>query len=121
MINKDYWSQIKAARETVDLIKLVDEDDVVLIEPEADMPEDEANELAQYYLDQLLMEEGVDTEEPVYAREPIDPNRHRALLHGTADIIITLPECDGMTEEFLFNQPSHGEYLEELTEEVHNE
>jgi hypothetical protein len=38
-----------------------------------------------------------------------------------ADTVITLHECDGMTAEFLFHQPSHGQYLEELSEELSEE
>lgn len=41
-------------------------------------------------------------------------------LHTTALTVISLPECDGMTPEFLFSQPASavGEYLINLSEEV---
>lgn len=47
-------------------------------------------------------------------------NMLREELHVTALTVLSLPDCDGMTEEFLLNQPPHlvGEYLEEITKEV---
>jgi hypothetical protein len=42
----------------------------------------------------------------------------REEMHVCALTIITLPECDGMSMDFLFAQPSHGEYLEDITKEV---
>ena len=34
-------------------------------------------------------------------------NMKREELHGTALTVLSLPECDGMSEEFLLNQPPH--------------
>lgn len=47
-------------------------------------------------------------------------NMKREELHGTAITVITLPDCDGMTMEFLFSQPAHAvaEYLEGVSKEV---
>ena len=41
-------------------------------------------------------------------------------LHGVALCIVSLPECDGMTSEFLFAQPASAvaEYLEAISKEV---
>ena len=50
-------------------------------------------------------------EQPVYKLLPM-PTKTL-----TADIVISLPECDGMDMEFLFDQPSHGEYLEDISYE----
>jgi len=87
----------------------------------------EANECADNYMDTLRMErcEGevpvyrvMPMEEPEMTEVDIGDEFFDGLLTETADTIITLPECDGMTDEFLFLQPSHGEYLEELTKEL---
>ena len=41
-------------------------------------------------------------------------------MHTTALCVISLPECDGMTPEFLFAQPKEAvaEYIEAIAEEV---
>jgi hypothetical protein len=69
-------------------------------------------------MDTLTMERA-EPEQPVYELVPM-PKEEPTISdkHVVADTVITLHECDGMTLEFLFLQPSHGEFLEELSEEV---
>lgn len=112
-MNKDYYKLIEQVRDdqTVHSLELVEDDN----EP---TPE-EVDSTIEAFLLELEMDEGVDAMIPIVsmARRMFD-KAFREELHVTADTVISLHECDGMTPEFLFNQPSHGEYLEELTEEV---
>ena len=129
-------------REYFDLVEEVrDEerdDDVIVIDDGTDyIPSSDVNDVATNYMDTLRMERG-EGEQPVYElvpmpkpKEPVIVDKFKDTytgftmpsldgkdLHVTADTIITLHECDGMTEEFLFLQPSHGEWLEEVAKEV---
>jgi hypothetical protein len=47
-------------------------------------------------------------------------NMLREEMHVTALTIVSLPECDGMTAEFLLSQPLEAieEYINGVTEEV---
>lgn len=47
-------------------------------------------------------------------------NMKREELHGTALTVLSLPECDGMTAEYLLSQPLEviEEYINNVTEEV---
>jgi hypothetical protein len=111
MIDKDYYKLIEEARDnqTIHSIELVDETDEYI-------PTNEINECATLFMDTLEMERA-EPEIPVYSmkKELVSTETRREQLHVTADTVITLHDCDGMTEEFLFNQPSHGEWLEEVS------
>lgn len=91
---------------------------------------DDISECASMYMDTLRMERA-EPEQPVYElvkdHVPVDDVTAKAIrakaredMHVTADIVISLPDCDGMSEEFLLNQPmpAIAEYLEELSEEA---
>lgn len=112
-MNKDYYNLIEKVRDdqTVHSIELVDEGDEYI-------PSSDINDCAINYMDTLRMERA-EPEQPVYKLVPM-PKEEPTISdkHVVADTIITLHECDGMTPEFLFHQPSHGEYLEEITKEV---
>jgi len=117
MILKDYFQKIKEAREAVELIKLVEEE--AMANTSMDATPEEIQCEAERYLQQLLSEnvgQGSDPEVRDYGvRRKL---ALREALHRVADVVVDLEQCDGMTMEFLFNQPSHGEWLTEISEEV---
>lgn len=93
----------------------------------------EVSDVAINYMDTLRMERAL-PEVPVYELEPmvkepvleltevhINDEYFDGLLTETADTIISLPDCDGMSDEFLLNQPLDAihMYLEEIVKEVH--
>lgn len=128
-MKKDYFQLIEEARDDQTLHS------VELIEDEEYVPASEVADVCTNYMDTLRMERCAG-EQPVYELQPMPtqepivdkykdtfdgftmPKLNGKDLHVTADTIISLPECDGMTEEFLFNQPSHSEWLEEVSKEV---
>jgi hypothetical protein len=94
-------------------------DDLYIIDDASEyIPSEEVNDLAANYMDTLRMER-CKGEQPVYKLMPMPKPVSGKDMHVTADTIITLADCDGMNMEFLFLQPSHGEYLEDITKEVH--
>ena len=122
-----YWDLIQETKVQVELNK---DEDLNEIACEENKVAKEASDFIESQLFFMHMDEA-EPEQPIYQlkeEEPMpegdDPTvcsikrANRAHLHTTADTIIDLPDLDGMTEEFLFNQPSHGEYLEEITKEV---
>lgn len=109
-IPREYFDLVEEVRDdqTVHSVELVDEKDDYI-------PATEANDVAANYMDTLRMERCEGEQHTLeLIPMPVPMSEH----HVTADTIITLHECDGMTDEFLFLQPSHGEYLEELTKEL---
>jgi len=128
--SKEYYDLIESARDdqTIHSIELVDDGD------DSYIPSGEVNDCAINYMDTLRMER-CEGEQPVYEMRPMPkekvivdkykdtfdgftmPKLSGKDLHVTADVVISLPECDGMNMEFLFAQPSHGEYLEDISYE----
>jgi len=120
-----YWDLIQETKVQVELNNDAELEEAICKE---DTIAQEASAFLEAQLFMLHMEDA-EPEEPVYELQEDMPKEDdptvcnikrvkRAHLHGTASTIITLCECDGMTEEFLFNQPSHGEWLEEISKEV---
>ncbi len=104
-----------------------------VVDGEEYIPSPEVNDVAINYMDTLRMERAL-PEVPVYELEPmvkepvleltevdINDEYFDSLLTETADTIISLPECDGMSDEFLLTQPLDAihMYLEEIVKEVH--
>ncbi len=119
-------------KEYFDLVEEV-RDDVIVIDDDDYTPSSEVNDVAINYMDTLRMER-CEPEVPVYELEPmvkepvleltevhINDEYFDSLLNETADTIISLPDCDGMSEEFLLAQPLDAihMYLEEIVKEVH--
>ncbi len=118
-------------KEYFDLVEEV-RDDVIVIDDDDYTPSSEVNDTCINYMDTLRMERAL-PEVPVYELEPmvkepaleltevhINDEYFDPLLTETADTIISLPDCDGMSDEFLLSQPLDAihMYLEEIVKEV---
>lgn len=123
MLTKEYFEKIREARAIVDeiyeqedkMVELIEETDVVVDPVEIELT-------AEQYVKQLLAEGcGTAGTEESMDTGPRQKMREREVLHGTADTVISLPNMDGMTAEFLLHQPvpAVAEYLEQITEEVY--
>ncbi len=120
-IPKEYFNLVEEVR-----------DDVIVIDDDTDyIPSSDVNECAINYMDTLTMERcepeqhtlelrPMDEEELELTEVDINDEYFDGLLTETADTIISLPECDGMSDEFLLNQPLDAihMYLEEIVKEV---
>jgi len=127
VIMTSYWDLIQETKVQVELNK---DEELAEINTEEDKVAKEASDFIESQLFFMHMDEA-EPEQPIYELKKEEPMPEgddptvcnikrvkRAHLHGTASIVLDLSDLDGMTEEFLFNQPSHGEWLEEVTKEV---
>jgi hypothetical protein len=127
-----YFDQIKEARKTADLVKKIqndeiivldDENDLILLTPEleAELTEDELKDTAEMYLDELLMEEAADNPECnmqicSMARQIFD-TAVKKKLHKTAETVVKLQ--DGWTlEDIVAGGPKQfADFMEDLVGE----
>ena len=122
-LDNDYFKKIKEAKAVVEEISNQEERMIELLN-EVEVEEVDMHELAleaEHYVKKLLSD-GAGRAGDAHSLDtgPMMKRLKKELAHVTADTIISLNECDGMTMEFLFHQPASavGEYLIEMTEEV---
>ncbi len=125
-IPREYFDLVEDVRDEV-------RDEVVVIDDDTDyIPSSEVNDVCDNYLDTLRMERCKGEEHtlelvPMYKEEELELTEVHiedaffdSLFTETADTIISLPECDGMSDEFLLTQPLDAihMYLEEIVKEI---
>lgn len=111
MIDKAYYKLIEETRDdqTIHSIELVEEEEFV--------DAVEVNITAEQYVKDLLAD-GAGRAGGANNMDygPRMKQMKKEAMHVTAPTVVTLSDKDGMTDEFLFNQPSHGGWLEEVTQ-----
>lgn len=89
-MKKEYFNMIEEAREVVEvneglttletLLADNDADDVVVVGDEEQVSDSEVGEVAEMYMDELLMEEGVDKEQPMGMRLPLPNDKESTFM-----------------------------------------